>query len=127
MKAFKLFVLSLLLVGMLGCANLTGTVLGDSPEAQIKAGADAGAAATVMMTTLARNQKITVVQFKTYRNMLGASNEALKDANTNLLSCRTLTNSTANTSPDPCWLNVSDVVKLALDNIGGIKKTLESK
>lgn len=110
-----------------GCANFTGTVLGDSPEAQIKTGADAGTAATVTMTTLLRNQKISVVQGKSYRNMLAASNEALTDANTDLLACRVRTGSTSKTTPDPCWLTIADVVRLALDNISGVKKTLESK
>lgn len=105
-----------------GCANLTQ--VGQSPEAQIKAGADAVTAVTTTATVLLRNQKITVVQAKSYRNMLGAANEALKDANADLEACRV---ATVKTTPDPCWAKVSDVVTIALDNIAGVKRALDAK
>jgi hypothetical protein len=118
-----------------GCANsptasggLSSPItVGASPEAQIKTGADDVKVATVTATVALRNHVITVTQAKSYRNMLAAADEALKDANTDLLACRAATGSTSATSPDPCWPKVSDVITLALDSIAGVKKTLDAK
>jgi uncharacterized cupredoxin-like copper-binding protein len=109
-----------------GCAAIQQVGL-PSPEAQITAGAQAGAAATVTANTLLRDHKITVPQAKTYRNVLAAGLEGLKDANTDLLACRTATGSTEKTTPDPCWGKVSDVVRIALESIASVKKTVDSK
>ena len=98
-----------------------------SPEAQITAGAQAGAAATATTTDLLRAHKITVAQAKGYRNMLAAAPEGLKDANTDLVACRSQTGSDHKTSPDPCWPRVQDVVLIALENVASIKRTVDAK
>jgi uncharacterized lipoprotein YbaY len=115
-----------LCVGLAACAAIQQVGL-PSPEAQITAGAQAATAATTTATTLLREQKITVPQAKSYRNMLAAAGESLKDANTELLACRAQTGSTAKTTPDPCWAKISEVVRIALENIGSVKKTLSTK
>jgi hypothetical protein len=108
-----------------GCASTT--VLGPSPEAQIKTGAETVTAATTLATVALRDHKITVTQAKSYRNMLAAAGESLKDADTELVACRAATGSTAATSPDPCWAKVSDVVGIALTNITGVQRALAAK
>ena len=59
--------------------------------------------------------------------MLAATLESLKDANGDLVACRKETGSNEKTTPDPCWAKVSDVVTIALQNIAGVKKALDSK
>jgi uncharacterized lipoprotein YbaY len=115
-----------LCIGLAACAAIQQVGL-PSPEAQITAGAHAATTATTTATVLLREQKITVPQAKSYRNMLVAAGESLKDANTDLLACRAQTGSTAKTTPDPCWAKVSDVVRIALENITSVKRTLDSK
>jgi hypothetical protein len=114
-----------LCVAVAGCA--TPIAVGPSPEAQIKTGADSVTAATTLATVLLRDHKISVPQAKSYRNMLAAAGESLKDANTELEACRKDTGSTAATSPDPCWPKVQDVVTIALQNIGGVRAALAAK
>lgn len=112
-----------------GCANMPGGTVqvGASPEAQIATGAQTVTATATLATVLLRNRKITVPQAKSFHTMLSAAGESLTDANGELLQCRSATGSTDKTSPDPCWPKVADVVKLALDNIAGVKKALEAK
>lgn len=112
-------------VALASCANLSA--VRPSPEAQIAAGAQAVTATTTTATVLLRNQKITVPQAKSYRTMLAAAGESLKDANGELEQCRAATGSTAASNPDPCWAKVTDVVRIALDNIASVKKTLDAK
>lgn len=108
-----------------GCA--TTVAVGSSPEAQIATGAQTVTAATILATVALRDHKITVTAAKSYRNMLAAAGESLKDANGELEACRKDTGSTSATSPDPCWPKVGDVVTIALQNIAGVKRALESK
>lgn len=121
-----------LAAALAGCAGppvVTGAlsapvVIGASPEAQIKTGADTVKALHVTATKLLANHVITVTQAKSFRNMLVASGDSLDDANTVLLACRA---TTVKATPDPCWPKVSDVVTIALANVADIKRALESK
>lgn len=122
-----LVALCVMAAGLLaGCAAVQQAGL-PSPEAQIAAGAQAATAATTTATVLLREQKITVASAKSYRSMLGAANEGLKDANVDLVACRAATGSTEKTSPDPCWPKVADVIRIALENITSVKRTLDRK
>lgn len=130
-----LIALALAAAALVGCAStaaVTGVLatpiaVGASPEAQIQTGAQGVTAATTLATVLLTDHKITVTQAKSYRNMLAAAGETLKDANTDLVACRTSTASTPASSPDPCWPRVSDVVTIALSNIAGVRTTLQAK
>lgn len=123
----KRFFASLFLAAsLIGCAAIQQVGL-PSPEAQITAGAQAATAATTTATVLLRERKISVPQAKSYRNMLVAAGDSLKDADADLLACRAETKSTPQTSPDPCWAKVSDVVRIALENVAAIKRTLDAK
>lgn len=130
LKHWKLYVAALLLAS---CAQLqsAGTAVGNAvfpqtPEAQIAAGANSLTAATTLATVALRNDKITVVQAKSYRTLLGAASSALDDANGALEKCRTATGSTSATSPDPCKPSVVSVIALALDSIANVKRTLDA-
>lgn len=112
--------------GVTGALSAPVTLGTQSPEAQMKLGADTVTELNVLATKLLANHVITVTQAKGYRNMLVAANESLKDANADLLACRVTTPAPA-TGTDPCWLKVSDVASLALANIAGIQKTLKAK
>lgn len=117
---------ALALAAIAGCAAITQVGL-PSPEAQIATGANTVTAATTVATVLLREHKITVPAAKSYRNMLAASGESLKDANTDLEQCRKDTGSTPATSPDPCWAKVGDVIRIALENITSVKRSLDAK
>lgn len=108
-----------------GCASTTA--IGSSPEAQISTGAQTVTAATTLATVALRDHKITVTAAKSYRNMLAAAGESLKDANGELEQCRKDTGSTSATSPDPCWPKVSDVITIVLQNISSVQRALASK
>lgn len=123
LRSLSAFILAAVLFG---CAAIQQAGL-PSPEAQIAAGAQAATAATATATVLLREQKITVPQAKSYRAMLGAAAESLNDANADLVACRAATGSTERTSPDPCWPKVADVLTIALENIGSIRKTVEAR
>lgn len=112
----------LFVILLAGCAAFD-----TSPEAQIKTGADSLKATTTLATVALRNDAITVNQAKSFRVMIGASSTTLDDANKTLLECRKKTGSTAETKPDPCRLAVQDVIKISLDNIANVKRTLDAK
>lgn len=108
------------------CATVGDAVFPQSPEAQIAAGASSVATATTLATVALRNDKITVVQAKSYRTMLGAAGSALDDANGQLVKCRAATASTSTTSPDPCKPGVVTVIQVALDSVANVKRALDS-
>lgn len=122
----KRFFATLAFALIAGCAAITQVGL-PSPEAQITAGAQAATAATTTATVLLREHKITVPQAKSYRNMLVAAGESLKDADTELVACRAKTGSTPKTSPDPCWAGIADLVRISLTNITDVKKALDAR
>lgn len=126
MRKFILTMLIAVFMGLAGCANNPITI-GGSPEAQIKAGADAHKAASTLATVLLKNNKITVSQAKSYSGLLHASSDALDSANATLLSCRKATSSTSAASPDPCAFGVLDVIKLATEGITNVRRTLDTK
>lgn len=109
-----------------GCA-ITGTAFGPTPEAQIRNGANAATAATVLATSLLRVDKITVVQAKGYRSILGTASGHLDAANVTLLDCRKRTASTSLTSPDPCGATIAADINLAVSVVGEVSKTLKAK
>lgn len=109
-----------------GCAAIQQIGL-PSPEAQVTAGGQACDLATTTTKRLLAERKITVVQAKSYANMLVAACESIRDAKNDLVSCRTRTGSDAKTSPDPCWADIADVVRIASTNIVDIKKSLDTK
>lgn len=119
---FKAQLMIIVLLAIGACAQLGG-----SPESQIKTGADSLTATTTLATVLLRNDRITVDQAKSYRVMLGAASTALDDSNKTLLDCRKKTGSTQAATPDPCQPAVADVIKVALDSITNVKKTLDQK
>lgn len=108
-----------------GCA--TTLSVGPSPEAQIKTGADVVRAAADTTTALLQARKITPAQAKGYSTMLRAAGDALDDANADLVQCRATTGPAPAGAADQCWPKVSELVTLALDNIGGIQKALAGK
>lgn len=123
----KRFFASLFLAAsLIGCAAIQQIGL-PSPEAQITAGAQAATAATTTATVLLREHKISIPEAKSYRNMLVAAGESLKDADTELVACRAKTGSTPKTSPDPCWAGIADVVRISLTNITDVKKALDAR
>lgn len=109
-----------------GCAAIQPVGL-PSPESQITAGAQAGTAATDTIARLSAANKITLSQTKSYRAMVAAPRDALKDANEELVACRVKTGSNEKTKPDPCWAGITDVVRIALENLATVKKSLDSK
>lgn len=109
-----------------GCAAIQQIGL-PTPEAQVTAGAQACKVATVTTTTLLRDHKITVTAAKSYQNMLVAACESMRDADNDLVACRKRTGSDTKTTPDPCWADIADVVRIASTNIVDIKKSLDSK
>lgn len=112
---------------VLAACTTVGSVIGPTPEAQIANGATAHTAATTLATSLLKNDRITVAQAKSFRVLLGASSTALDDANVTLLACRKATGSSSTARPDPCQPGVSDVIRLALDGIANVRRTLEAK
>jgi hypothetical protein len=105
-----------------GCA-----VLGSTPEAQIKSGADKLTAGTNLTTALLARDKITVAQAKSYRALLGTASSALDTTNDALLACRKRTASTPQTSPDPCKQTVTADLNLVTDILTRIETTLKAK
>lgn len=122
MKRF--LIVAALAAALTGCASTGG---GQSPEAQIAAGANALTATATLATVLLRNEKISLDQAKSYRVLLGAASSALDTAQATLVQCRQITGSTPRTTEDPCRPQVADVIVLALNSIAGVKKTLDSK
>lgn len=124
LKAYFMFYVVAAMVA--GCA-ITGTALGPTPEHQILNGANAVTAATVLATSLLRVNKITVVQAKGYRAILGTASGHLDAANVTLLDCRKRTASTSVTSPDPCVATIAADINLAVSVVGEVQKTLKAK
>lgn len=120
----KLFAVIILTLAA-GCASTPQ--IGGTPEAQIVKGAQAHTAATTLATVLLRRDAITAGQAKGFSGLLHAASDALNSANATLLACRKSTGSTQDTSPDPCWPGVVDLIGLALNGIAGVQKALESK
>lgn len=114
---------TLMLAVLLGACAL----LGSTPEAQIKSGADKLTAATNLTTTLLSRDKINVAQAKSYRAMLGTASNALDTTNTALVECRTKTGSTQQTSPDPCKQTVTADINLVTSILTEIETTLKKK
>lgn len=122
----KLFAVVLLALSLVACAT-TGTLFGQTPEAQIVTGANAVTAATTLATVLLKNDKITVPQAKSYRAVLGAASGHLDAANAALVTCRKTTGSTSKMAPDPCAATVSSDIALAVAVVGDVQKTLAAK
>jgi hypothetical protein len=118
--------LVVLAVALSACA-VTGSTLGQTPEAQIVNGANSVTAATTLATTLLKNDRINVTQAKGYRAILGTASGHLDSANAALVACRKKTGSTSATNPDPCAPTVTDDIALALAVVGEVKKTLDAK
>lgn len=125
MKKHLLLLFAAASLMLAGCASMGDSLA--SPEAQIAAGANTLTATTTLATVALRNQKITVSQAKSFRSMLGAASSSLDDANAALLACRKATGTTAAASPDPCAHGVTDVIKIALDTVAGVKRALDSR
>src|SRR5205085_5502223 len=130
MKTFRSLATILVLaagLALAACSTISSSPGTQSPEAQIATGANTVTASVTLATVLLRDHKITVPQAKSYRNMAAAAGESLKDANGELEQCRKDTGSTAATSPDPCWAKVGDVIRIALENITSVKRSLDAK
>ncbi len=117
--------LSLAAILLAACATVTDAIA-PSPESQIAAGANSLAVATTAATVALRNDKITVVQAKNFRAILGAASIALDDANGVLVKCRAATGSTSATSPDPCKPSVVSIIQLALDSVAAAKRGIDT-
>ncbi len=117
--------LSLAALLLSACATVTDAIA-PSPESQIAAGANSLTVATTAATVALRNNKITVVQAKNFRAVLGAASTALDDANGVLVKCRTATGSTSATSPDPCKPSVVSIIQLALDSVAAAKRGIDT-
>lgn len=116
----------ILAAALTGCA-ITGAVLGPTPEAQIVNGANTIAAGATLGTVLLRNDRITVVQAKSYRAILGTADSHLKAADTALLACRKSTGSSSKSNPDPCKASVEADIRLAVSIAEGVQNTLKAK
>jgi len=117
-----------LICAILAAALLSAcSVMTTSPEQQIRDGANTVTAVTTVATSLLRLDKITVVQAKSYRAMLGTASGHLDVANATLLTCRKNTGSTSATNPDPCKATVASDIALAVTVAGELKRVLDSK
>ncbi len=121
------FSLFSILLALAGCAGNLGTVFGTSPEAQIVNGANAVTTATTLATVLLKNNKITVVQAKSYSAILHAGRDHLGDADKRLTDCRAKTASTSKTNPDPCAATVADDIALGISVVADVQKLLKAK
>lgn len=126
MQRLKRYFMFYVVALVAGCA-ITGTALGPTPEHQIRNGANAVTAATVLATSLLKVDKITVAQAKGYRSILGTASGHLDVANATLLDCRKRTASTSATSPDPCRATIAADISLALNVVGEVQRTLKAK
>jgi hypothetical protein len=108
------------------CAT-SGNLFGPTPEAQIVTGANAITATVGVATVLLKNDKITVVQAKGYRAIIGAADDHLKATNARLVDCRKTTGSTSKANPDPCKATIADDIQLVLTTVGEVQKTLDTK
>jgi len=124
--AVRLFVTIALLTFATACAT-TGTLLGPSPEAQIKTVSNSVTVVATLATTLLKIDKITVTQAKSYSAVLHAASNHLNDANKTLVACRTKTNSKAGMNPDPCAATVASDIDLAGKVIGDVQAVLDAK
>lgn len=118
----KRFIAIVLAVVLSGCA-----VMGASPEAQIKRGADTQTAATDLTATLLQRNKITVVQAQSYRAMLGTASAALDGSAATLRACRAIDTKPPANGGDPCQQTVAGDVSLALAVLTEIEKTLQQQ
>jgi hypothetical protein len=118
----RIILTAVLVVTLAACS-----VMQTTPEQQIRDGANAVTAATTVATSLLRLDKITVVQAKSYRAMLGTAGGHLDVANTTLLECRAKTGSTSATAPDPCKPTVASDISLAVSVAGDVAKVLDAK
>lgn len=122
----KLIAVAVLALAVAGCA-VTGAVFGPTPEAQIQTGAQAVTAATVLATTLLKNDRITVAQAKGYRAILGTASSHLDSANAVLVDCRKKTGSTSAVKPDPCAPGIMSDIQLAVSVVSEVQRTLNAK
>lgn len=122
----KLIAIAVLALAVTGCA-ITGAAFGPTPEAQIQTGAQAVTAATVLATTLLKNDRITVAQARGYRAILGSASGHLDQANMVLLDCRKKTGSTRETKPDPCAPTIAADIGLAVSVIGEVQRALAGR
>lgn len=122
----KLLVGVALAFAVSACA-ITGSTLGSSPEGQIINGANAVTAAAGVATVLLKNNKITVVQAKSYSAILHSASGHLDTAAATLKTCRAATASMAATSPDPCAPGIAADIGLAVSVVGEVQKALKSK
>lgn len=121
------------LAGPIGCTTLNemGASVGEfvsptTPEAQIAYGANSVKASTELATTLLRSDRISSAQAKSYRTILKGGGDALDEMNATLVKCRASTASTPKTSPDPCKLQVVDVIRVALKGVADVKVALDA-
>lgn len=137
MKRIALILVAALLA-ITGCATVQelGATVGTSvsnvvapktPEAQIKFGADAGAAVTATTSALLKNDRITVAQAEGYLIMVKGARDTLGKMEATLTRCRASTGSTPQTSPDPCKPAVADLLALSLNSIASVKRALDAK
>lgn len=122
----KMFASALLALAISACA-ITGGVFGPTPEAQIATGARSVTAAATLATVLLKNNRITVVQAKSYSSILHTASGHLDQANATLVTCRRATGSTSLTQPDPCAPSIAADIGLAVSVVGEVSKTLRGK
>lgn len=103
-------------------------VLGPTPEAQIKRGADTQTAAVNLAASLLQRQKISLAQAQSYRAMLGTASAALDVSAGTLRACRSVSVAPVPAgAADPCQQTISADVGLALSVLTEIEKTLQAQ
>lgn len=122
----KILLGAVLALALSACA-ITGSVFGPTPEAQIATGARSVTAAAGLATVLLKNNKITVVQAKSYSAILHTASGHLDGANATLLDCRKKTGSTSAVKPDPCAPGIAADIALAVSVVGEVQRTLSGK
>lgn len=131
------FIIALFVAASLGgCANSPLVVTPSpgqpvnvlqTPEGQIKFGADTITAISTTATGLLRNHVMTLQQAEGLNALLHGAGDALDRANVILVACRAENPGSAGKLPDPCKPGVNELIVLSLDTIANVKRTVDSK
>ena len=102
-------------------------LLPQSPEEQIRDGANAVTVGASVTGSLLSVDKITNPQAKSYRDIAGTASRHLDVAFKDLEACRLKTGSGPKTNPDPCKPSVQADIDLGNAIAAELQKTLNAK
>lgn len=123
----KRLIATIFVAVLLSACAVTGGTFGNSPESQIVTGANALTATATVATALLKNNRINVVQARSYQAVLVSASGHLDTANATLVACRKKTSSTPKTSPDPCAAGIEADIRLAVSIANEVSTTLKGK